>query len=282
MFFTFDQPFVTVISCSSQWSAVFYSDQLFVTMISCLSQWSAVRHSDQLCVTVISCSSHWSAVRHSDQLFVTVISCLSQWSAVCHSDQLFVTVISWSSQWSAVLRQLGILKFSHIDKMFSGLGICSSVFWRIARFLWKNERMSDSLKKLAIRSNTHFWWATWVILLHRLFLVSDLSDSLTSLIKIEGMSESLGIFLSVQKRTKNTIFIKFFRANRSFAHLSWATWAICSQALFWHEQPERFAHSRSFVLSNMSESLTFAHLIWANEQMSDEQMSVFPALDILL
>ena len=42
--------------------------------------------------------------------------------------------------------------------------------------------------------------------------------------------------------------------------------------------------SRSFVRSNLSESLTVAHLIWAilaNERMSDEQMIEFPALLIL-
>ena len=42
--------------------------------------------------------------------------------------------------------------------------------------------------------------------------------------------------------------------------------------------------SRSFVRSNLSESLTVAHLIWAilaNERMSDEWMIEFPALLIL-
>ena len=59
------------------------------------------------------------------------------------------------------------------------------------------------------------------------------------------------------------------------AHLSWATWAtwvIRSRSLFWHERPERFAHSCSFVLS---ESLTAAHLIWviwANEQSANERI----------
>ena len=43
--------------------------------------------------------------------------------------------------------------------------------------------------------------------------------------------------------------------------------------LIFHEQPEQFAHSRSFVLSDLSELLTVAHLIWANKQMSDERMS---------
>ena len=65
----------------------------------------------------------------------------------------------------------------------TGLRIRSSVFWAnhsffaqkwanerfaqknkwIARFLPKNERMSDSLQKRAIRSFAHFWWATWAI-----------------------------------------------------------------------------------------------------------------------
>ena len=56
----------------------------------------------------------------------------------------------------------------------------------------------------------------------------------------------------------------------------WATWANPSRSLISSERPERFAHDRSFVLSDLSESLTVAHLIWAkwaNEQMSDERMS---------
>ena len=67
--------------------------------------------------------------------------------------------------------------------------------------------------------------------------------------------------------------------------------------LIYHKRPERFAYSRSFVLSNLSDSLTVTHFswaIWANrsqlliwfeqneqtEQMSDERMSEFPALFI--
>ena len=98
----------------------------------------------------------------------------------------------------------------------------------------------------------HFWWATWAICSWSLifgerpeqiahgcsFLVSDLSDSLTSLI--------------------------FGERPERFAHIT-----------------QKFAHGRSFVLSDMSESLIVAHLIWAkwaNEWMSDERMSKFPAL----
>ena len=38
-------------------------------------------------------------------------------------------------------------------------------------------------------------------------------------------------------------------------HLSWATRAIRSWSLICLEQPEQFAHNRSFVLSDLSESL---------------------------
>ena len=60
------------------------------------------------------------------------------------------------------------------------------------------------------------------------------------------------------------------------AHLSWATWALHSLSLFWYEQPERFAHSRSFVFSDLSKLLSAAHLIWAkwaNERMIKWAMS---------
>ena len=82
------------------------------------------------------------------------------------------------------------------------------------------------------------------------------------------------------------ILVKIFFANClffvsdwpicSFAHLSWGTWAnrIC------HEWPEQFAHSRSFVLRDLSESLTVAYLIWgrdlskwANEWWENEPLS---------
>ena len=81
----------------------------------------------------------------------------------------------------------------------------------------------------------------------------------------------------------------------TFAHLSWASWAIRSQSLICPERSEQIAHIRSFVLidlskwansqpwstnwpdintvqykwmtwgvkSDMSELLTFAHLSWA-------------------
>ena len=42
-------------------------------------------------------------------------------------------------------------------------------------------------------------------------------------------------------------------ANRSFF---WATWAIHSRSLIFSEQPERIFHGRSFLVSDLSNSLT--------------------------
>ena len=166
---------------------------------------------------------------------------------------------------------------------FQGWEIAHRFSEQIARFLQKNERMSESLK------NERF-----AHLLICSFLVSDFSDSLmvaqfwwvTSanrswlLILKEGTSKKR--FL-LKKRTKNvrknTILVIIVWANRSFlwvkerftykkwgipsfAHLSWATWANRSWLLICHERPEWFAQGCSFVLSDLSESLTVAQLIW--------------------
>ena len=86
------------------------------------------------------------------------------------------------------------------------------------------------------------------------------------MILVKFVSAHCSFFVS--KRANEQSLKKW--AIRSFAHLSWATLANCSQSLICHEWPERFAHSRSFVLIDLSESLTVAHLIWANERMSNE------------
>ena len=48
------------------------------------------------------------------------------------------------------------------------------------------------------------------------------------------------------------------------AHMSWATWMICSQWLICPERSQRIAHSHSFDLSNLSK--------WANEWWVKEQI----------
>ena len=124
---------------------------------------------------------------------------------------------------------------------------------RITHFLLKNEGMSDSLKKPSDS-------------LIRSFLVSD---SLTSLFQKKGMNKLHfpKNFLKSYKKWFYSIFLanrSFFvseRANegfakkqaiRSFVLLLRATWAIPSWSLFCQEQPEQFAHSRSFVLIDLS------------------------------
>ena len=173
----------------------------------------------------------------------------------------------------------------------AGLGICSSVFWANRSFFDKNmiewaicSKVSDSLihserPELIVHSHS--------------FLVSDLIDLLTLLRgnerivcflkklfknckktykKFNFFSELL-VFCQEHERLSDLLKKKW--AICSFTHFWWATWANCSHSLICHELPERFAHSRSFVLSKLSELLTFAHLswgIWANERWANEQI----------
>ena len=78
----------------------------------------------------------------------------------------------------------------------------------------------------------------------------------------ERMSDSL-------KKTSNPLICSFIMSDLSesltTALLTWATWAIRSQSLFYPEQSEQIAHSRSFDLSGLSK--------WANEQMSEWAMN---------
>ena len=91
--------------------------------------------------------------------------------------------------------------------------------------------------------------------------MSNLSNLLISLIKKEGMSESL-FFLKKKMSIKCT-------QKYDFSQIFLSESLICS-----------------FIMSDLRESLTVAHLswaIWGNEQVSDERMSFepmneFPAL----
>ena len=83
------------------------------------------------------------------------------------------------------------------------------------------------------------------------------------------------------------VLAKIFWANCSFAHFLWVTWANCSRSLICLERLEQFTHGRSFPLSNLSDSLTVAHLsraMWVNCSLlliwfeGNERMSEFPAL----
>ena len=168
--------------------------------------------------------------------------------------------------------------------------------------------MSDLLKKWAIRSFAHFWWETWALcsqllipteqperIVHRRSF--DLSDSLTVL-------RRNGRILCLLKTSKKTVknvpkydFFEFFWANCSFI----VSKKINERLL---KKPSNSLIC-SFVLSNLSKSLTLAHMSWATwairsqslicpdrpewmphllicperfERMSDEQMCEFQTL----
>ena len=115
----------------------------------------------------------------------------------------------------------------------------------------------------------------------RSFLVTKMRDLLTSLIFGERPEQfphithqkwgnepiAIFFFLSLYKTNKKKylrfFFAKCFWANLPFAHLSWGTWANCSQSFICHDWPERFAHGRSFFLSYLNDSLTVAQFSWA-------------------
>ena len=119
--------------------------------------------------------------------------------------------------------------------------------------------MSNSPKKTSDSLIRSFLVSAWAIRSHRSFLVSDLSDLLTSLIKKREWANRS--FFKKQKpyikHTKN--ILKFFE---QITHL-----------LIYHERPERITHSRSFVMSNLSDSLTVALLIWATWAIPSQSLT---------
>ena len=153
--------------------------------------------------------------------------------------------------------------------------------------------MSDSLKKRGILSFSHFWWATWAICSHRSFLLSDLSDSLTSFCK-----KCLNTYKKLLKKVQT---IQFY--SKIFERITRFLWAKermsnslkkeqFAHSLFYHERPEQIAngcsfvvaHGCSFVLSDLSKSLTVAHLTsanWVNERMINQPYKSFTILPFL-
>ena len=123
----------------------------------------------------------------------------------------------------------------------------------IARFCKNMSKTAISSKKQAI---AHFWWVTWAIR----------SCSLSTLIFVEWNKKN--IYKTYQK---NDFRQTFLSKSLIVAHLSSAPWEIRSRLLFWYERTEQFAHSCSFVLSNLSKSLTVAHLIWAMGEKANSQ-----------
>ena len=136
--------------------------------------------------------------------------------------QKYCTVYNSTIKKSATLCLIAYRHSRMLATVQSGLGIRSSVF--LANRSFFALKCAICSKKRAIHSFAHFWWATWAICSHRSFLVSDLSNSLTSLTKNEGMSKLLILLnkKTYMKHTKNKILDFFCKIclskslNRSF------------------------------------------------------------------
>ena len=173
------------------------------------------------------------------------------------SKSLMVALLSWAT-W-AIRSQL-LFDMSHLSDLLTVTHLSWATWANRSQSLIWSEQMSE----LAL--------SRWANSQPCSFVMSDLSDSLTSLFKREGMSESL-IFLNLQKtfkkRTKNTIFSKFVEWITRFLWVkgqmsnSPQKQAICSRLLFCHERPEWFTHGHSIIMSDLSDLLTVAHLSWA-------------------
>ena len=135
-------------------------------------------------------------------------------------------------------------------------------------FCPKMSEWSIRSKKWAIHSFAHFWWGTWAIrsqshissepcewIAHgRSFLVSNLSDSLTSLIfgeRPEGFAH-----IAHLKRGNERI-THFVNKKTYIKHTEKKILYFFSQ----HFLSNLLIHP--FIMNNLSESLTVAHLSWA-------------------
>ena len=191
-------------------------------------------------------------------------------------------------------------------------------------FCKKMSKLLIPSKNPAIRSLAHFWWVTWAKRWLSFIFGEQHIDSLTLLIFGErpeqfahithlkrGNERTANFFKNWQKCTKKYNFSQQFLSKlliflsesgnewfakktepftnslfyheqpERIAHGCSFVMSDLSDSLtiaLWHEPPERFAHSHSFVLSDVSKSLTVTHLIRANEWISVEQMSEFPTL----
>ena len=105
-------------------------------------------------------------------------------------------------------------------------------------------------------------------------LFRDGNPGLDSLVHL-GLSNILSlVYISVKCKimckdtlTHNCFLSELLVFSKKWANEQSATWANRSWSLICHERPERFSHSRLFVLSDLSASLTVSHLswvIWAN------------------
>ena len=161
-------------------------------------------------------------------LWAKIINILTHWSMVNGHGPREVRKSCWKVPLNRIRKShmtcQGMMPHPGDIDLPAGLGICSLVSqanrsffpqkWANERFAQKTERFTHSLifgerpKQFALDCSfplsnlsellmvAHFWWATWAIRSHYSFLVSDLSHSLTSLTKKEGMSNSLIFYLN--------------------------------------------------------------------------------------
>ena len=128
-------------------------------------------------------------------------------------------------------------------------------------FLQKNERTSDSLKKTS--DSLIFGSRNWSRV-----KVGPAPQHCTSLIKKEGMWANRSVLNKNRTKSiqKNIILDTFFSDSIVFCEQK-SEWAIRSEKTsnlrIYHERPEWTAHSRSFVMSDLSDSLTVVLLTWA-------------------
>ena len=156
-------------------------------------------------------------------------------------------------------------------KIFAATLLCCDQGWefahrfseRITHFLPKNERMSHSLKKtsnslvhsflVSYLSDSlmiaHFLWAMW----------ATVSDLLTLLI----FSERPERFTHIAHQKRGNEWFTHFSNKNFFRFFKPNIFERSANSLISSEWPEQVAHSRSFVLSDLSDLLTVAHFLWA-------------------
>ena len=202
---------------------------------------TAAIHNIVTCTTNIHETVNNTATIHETITCTTTIHKTITCTTTIHEAVTYTTTIHYIVTFTATIFAQNFIKGFRIRAGNSLIGFLSK-----SLVFAKNERMSDSLKKTNDLLIPSFWWATWAIRSHCSFFMSDLSDFLT------------------------------------VPHLSWAIWVNCSQSLIWFKQnermsdeqmskfpaleksnwlifgewPEPFAHSHSFFMSDLSDSLT--------------------------
>ena len=122
-------------------------------------------------------------------------------------------------------------------------------------------------KKWAICLFAHFWWATWMI--HSQLLIPSKRLERSAHITQRECANFLLFFRKLTKKCKKHTkynLLEFFWAKCSFFVSESEKWAIRSKNL-------AIRSICSFVLSDLSKLLTFAHLSWATWSNSSHSLT---------